>query len=565
MSGTKQKIDLIWFGSIADPPRWELGDAVVVEPTPAAVHGVISDRLTKTNAAAWLFWDSRLGAPAGGVIENILSLPGDVWHAGLKLGTKGLPGITDFIAPTWMFNRDPDENTLATSWRLSLRACLLRTEVLRQMGGVRPEFQTLAAAALELGHRLVTRGVLTRHVGALVEENESNLPKLPFEDELRFAYYRFGKFWSSWALARAMLSGYVPVAEALRARNRVYKAVPPSQPAPFKSSLRNSNHIDTEVKVSVLIPTLSRQQYLRKLLGQLRHQTIRPFQVIVIDQTPIEERDKDLPSHFSDLPLSVLYLDRAGQCSSRNAGLKEVLGDYVLFVDDDDEVSPDLIELHLRSLEHFRADVSCGVAEEAGAGPLPEAFTFARASDVFPTNNSLVRKEVLEKSGLFDLAYDRGQRADHDLGMRIYLSGALLVLNPEISVFHHHAPAGGLRTHKARVMTYAGSRQKLSARHLPSVSEFYLALRYFTRRQAREMMWLQTFGTFSVRGGKARKLFKLAAGLLYLPDTSMQCLKKRRQAISMMETFPQIPHLPRRDGDCAILQETEAERVAVAV
>ncbi|MGH9928463.1 MAG: glycosyltransferase family 2 protein, partial [Pyrinomonadaceae bacterium] len=370
---------------------------------------------------------------------------------------------------------------------------------------------------------------------------------------------------SNWALVRAILTGYVPVAEALRARNRVYKAVSPSQPAPFESSSLNSNNTDTEVKVSVLIPTLSRQQYLRKLLGQLRDQTIRPFQVIVIDQTPIEERDTDLPSDFSDLPLSVLYQDRAGQCSSRNAGLREVGGDYVLFIDDDDEVSPDLIELHLRSLEHFRADVSCGVAEEAGAGRLPEAFTFARASDVFPTNNSLVRKEALEKSGLFDLAYDRGQRADHDLGMRIYLSGALLVLNPEISVFHHHAPAGGLRTHKARVMTYAGSRQKLAARHLPSVSEFYLTLRYFTRRQAREMMWLQTFGTFSVRGSKARKLLKLAAGLLYLPDTSMQCRKKRRQALSMMETFPQIPKLPQRDGDRAIPQEKEAERVVLAV
>ncbi|MEJ7712205.1 MAG: hypothetical protein WKF84_20670 [Pyrinomonadaceae bacterium] len=61
---------------------------------------------------------------------------------------------------------------------------------------------------------------------------------------------------------------------------------------------------------------------------------------------------------------------------------------------------------------------------------MPEAFTYLRASDT-PTNNTLIRKDVLSKSGLFDLAYDRGQRADGDLGMRIYLSGAVMILRSE--------------------------------------------------------------------------------------------------------------------------------------
>jgi glycosyltransferase involved in cell wall biosynthesis len=223
----------------------------------------------------------------------------------------------------------------------------------------------------------------------------------------------------------------------------------------------------------------------------------------VVDQTPAKDRDTDLSADFADLPLVVFHLDRAGQCSSRNAGLKEVTGDYILFIDDDDEIPPHLIEDHLRGLAQSRAQVSSGVADEEGAGPLPEDFTYTRTSNVFPTNNTLVMKEVLRQSGLFDLAFDRGQRADHDLGMRIYLSGALMILSPEISVFHHHAPAGGLRTHKARIITYAGSRHRLGVRHLPSVTEFYLALRYFTPRQVREMFWLRAFGTFSFQGSRA--------------------------------------------------------------
>ena len=561
----KSSVDLIWLGADGHCPKWELGEIVQVEPTPTAVHDMITDRLSKTCAPAWLFWDSELGPPETAVIEQTLNLPGDVWHAGLKLGTGGLPGIIDFIAPTWMLNRDPDENILATSWRLSLRACLIRTEVLWRMGSVRPEFNSLDAAALELGHRLVVRGVITRHTGELASTRTSSLPSLTFEDELRFTYYRFGRFWSKWALGRAVMTNYVPLIKALRASRKVFKASAPSQPPPFERAVMKPIDFDRKARVSVLIPTLSRPKYLRTLLGELRHQTIRPFEIIVVDQTPMKDRDTDLSADFADLPLHILCLDRAGQCSSRNAGLNEVRGDHILFIDDDDQIPPDLIEKHLRALVHSGADVSSGVAEEDGAGSLPEDFTYTRTSNVFPTNNSLVRKEVLHKSGLFDLAFDRAQRADHDLGMRMYLSGALMMLTPAISVLHHHAPVGGLRAHKARMITYAGSRQKVGVRHMPSVSEFYLAQRYFIPRQVREMFWLRVFGTFSVRGSRAKKLIKILTGLVYLPDTLMQCNAKYLEAATLLKTFPQISELAYSNAEHDSLGEAVVETVSVAV
>jgi hypothetical protein len=181
----------------------------------------------------------------------------------------------------------------------------------------------------------------------------------------------------------------------------------------------------------------------------------------VLDQTAADRRAPSWPGSFPDLPLRYFALDRAGQCSSRNLGIRHARGDAILFLDDDDEVPPDLIERHLASMARFGCDVSSGVADEVGGGPLPESFRLVRSSDVFPTNNSLARIARSRGSGLFDLAYERGARADGDLGMRLYLSGAFMVLNPEISVLHHHAPSGGLRTHRARVVTRASSRARL--------------------------------------------------------------------------------------------------------
>jgi glycosyltransferase involved in cell wall biosynthesis len=484
----------------------------------------------------------------------------------------------DFVQPTWMFNCDPPPEIEATSWRVSLRACLVRTEVLRHMGFLRPEFSTLEAAALEWSHRLLARGVLMRHVPALIRPQPSAFSlqpsALPFADELRFIHYRYGRKWAGWALFRAVLTRYTSLATALRAWRSVMSTPLPAEPPPFRASVvsgqssvvsrpssknapstvRRPPSSDPEfqpsafslqpsARVTVLIPTVDRYPYLRTLLDQLRRQTVPPCEIIIVDQTTRGQRDGALARDFPDLPLRIINQDEAGQCASRNAGLQAMTGDCVLFIDDDDEVDPDLIERHLHTLAQFEADSSSGIADEVGAEQVKPATGMLRSSDVFPTNNTLARRAVLEQAGLFDFAYNRGQRADGDLGMRVYLSGARMVLNTDISVLHHHAPSGGLRKHKARVVTYASSRRQLLLRNLPSATEFYLGRRYFSKAQVRETVWLRVLGTFSTRGGYFRKASKVSLSALLLPHTLWVIRQRWRQATVMLGEFPKIPRL----------------------
>jgi GT2 family glycosyltransferase len=381
----------------------------------------------------------------------------------------------------------------------------------------------------------------------MLEGDRVEAPRtIPFEDELRWAYFRADRFWTAWAAWRSLAVGRAGPFRAFSALRVVLASGRPADPPPFVRAGTGPDRVDSPGRpgVSVLLPTLDRYPYLLMLLDQLRRQTLRPAEVIVLDQTARDRRRYDLAERFPDLPLKVFPLDIPGQCSSRNLGLRSSSQEYILFLDDDVEVAPDFIESHVRCLERHEADSSSGAIQDVEGTPQPPGFTLFRASDVFPAGNSLLRREALLDSGLFDLAYDRGARADGDLGMRLYLSGARMVYDPSIVVLHHHAPSGGLRSHKARKVTYASSTSSLVQRHLPSPTEIYLSLRHFTQLQAREALLLRIFQTFRIRGGPVRCALKLAVATAQLPSTLWLVWKNYRRAVAMTREFPRIESLP---------------------
>jgi len=147
-----------------------------------------------------------------------------------------------------------------------------------------------------------------------------------------------------------------------------------------------------------------------------------------------------------------------------------------------------------------------------------------------------------------DFAYDRGIRADQDLGLRCYLSGGIMVFSPDIRILHLRAPRGGLRKHNARVITYTSSRNMLTHRHLPNPTEIYLAKKFFTPHQVREILWLRVLGTFSIRGSILRKVLKIIIGALYLPNTLWEFRKRNITANQLLEIYPHVPELP--DSKC---------------
>ena len=541
------KIDLLfWEGEAEAVPNWGFGATRRLKNNPRESAAIISSWITRTDSDYVIFWDLRLPLPDEERLHAIVATPGHVWHAGLLLGTQGLPWVLDFINPGWMLNQDPLPRQTCTSWRLSPRACVFKTAVLRQMGAPDPEFATLEGAWLDYGFRLLKGGVVTRHEPRLLsaefaEVAQGHAP--PPSDEFRFVLNNFGRRWFFWSVLRSVLTlTDAPGALAslccfprliLRGNDRSFSGGEFDQSVPA-STLNRS--------VSVLIPTLRRYAYVWNTLEQLRDQTVPPLEIIVVDQTPRNERQAGYRTHFADLPLRVIEQNVMGQCTAWNAALESAKGEFLLFLGDDaDEIPSSFLEEFLRTMTLGRADMVASTVEELGAVPPEAASPLLKIADCFPI--AMVRREVLVRSGLMDYAFDRGARADADLGLRCYLSGALMLQRKDLRVFHHRAPAGGLRTHKARVITYASSRQKLAHRHLPSVTEIYLGRRHFSSRQVQETIWLRVLGTFSTRGGWVRKVSKILVSTMLLPHSLWIIRKNWKQAATMLTEFPKIPKL----------------------
>ena len=106
------------------------------------------------------------------------------------------------------------------------------------------------------------------------------------------------------------------------------------------------------MKISVIIPTYNPGNYLYECLGSVFEQTFLDFEILLIlngNQFPYENCIFEFLSHYKDSPkIRYFYTDVAGVSNARNIGIDNAKGEYICFVDDDDIVSPQYLELLLK-------------------------------------------------------------------------------------------------------------------------------------------------------------------------------------------------------------------------
>ncbi len=99
-------------------------------------------------------------------------------------------------------------------------------------------------------------------------------------------------------------------------------------------------------KISVIIPIYNVEKYIRKCLETIQEQTFRDFEVLMINDGTRDNSGKIAKEFAENDSRFTLYTkENGGLSDARNYGLARAVGDYVVFIDSDDCVTKDYLNV----------------------------------------------------------------------------------------------------------------------------------------------------------------------------------------------------------------------------
>ncbi len=186
-------------------------------------------------------------------------------------------------------------------------------------------------------------------------------------------------------------------------------------------------------KVSIIIPTYNRAWLLRKAIFSVLNQTYRDFEIIVVDDASTDNTIDAINALNSKKIKYIRHDVNKGEAGARNTGILNTNGQYIAFLDDDDEWLPKKLELQVDKFENSPQKVGLiytgiiryyykenKLIRKTQTIPLHKGDVYhalIKGNIIGTPSCVLIRRKCMEKIGLFDFAIAYG--LDYDYWIRI--------------------------------------------------------------------------------------------------------------------------------------------------
>ena len=111
--------------------------------------------------------------------------------------------------------------------------------------------------------------------------------------------------------------------------------------------------------ISIIVPIYNVENYLRMCLDSIQNQTYKNFECLLInDGSPDNSAEICREYAAKDSRFRYFEKENGGVSSARNLGMKCANGDYITFVDPDDWLDPDYLEILYLKMMEYDADVA---------------------------------------------------------------------------------------------------------------------------------------------------------------------------------------------------------------
>lgn len=187
--------------------------------------------------------------------------------------------------------------------------------------------------------------------------------------------------------------------------------------------------------ISVIIPVYNAEKYIERTIESVLNQTRMPYEVILINDGSTD-KSVDIINKFVDKNpiVKIFHQENAGPSIARNHGVKKASGEWICFVDADDMIHPQRLQIAYAYRDGCDA-VVCGYTrfhkeKELDFSEIKMALTTADTLSLSNQNvlengyglpRMLMRKNAFEKTGGLDEELIHNE--DHEFHFRMLTKG----------------------------------------------------------------------------------------------------------------------------------------------
>ena len=135
--------------------------------------------------------------------------------------------------------------------------------------------------------------------------------------------------------------------------------------------------------ISIIVPVYNVESYLKECLESIRQQTFTDIEVILVNDGSTDS-SKEICERFcqADSRFRLINQENKGLSSARNRGVKESVGEYIMFVDSDDVINTKVLEVLLPYMKTDVDIVECRMTRKK------EEFFLNKTSTIIFEGNS---------------------------------------------------------------------------------------------------------------------------------------------------------------------------------
>lgn len=116
--------------------------------------------------------------------------------------------------------------------------------------------------------------------------------------------------------------------------------------------------VKIKMKLSIIVPVYGVANYLRKCVDSLLVQDITDYEIILVDDGSPDECPQICDEYAEKYDnIRVVHQENAGLSAARNTGIATAQGEYIMFVDSDDYLQPNVLGTLIEQVEREKLDV----------------------------------------------------------------------------------------------------------------------------------------------------------------------------------------------------------------